>query len=267
MLDNVITDSNGWPGITTGESNLNIAPTLKVDVNSSAAFADVGQVVYFEQVAVNGWSPYVFFWNTLPPGCSAVNTTSSTQLVKCTLGANAVGTWLPYATVVDSTGFNALSNSLTLTVYSSPTASRISVSTVALDTGQTLSIGVNPSDGTGSYTFNWSGVPSACLADAAFLSCVVPSTEVGNFDPSVILHDSGGATFSETYSGTIVVSPDPTATGLSVTNATSHPTSAVDVGQSVTFTLTATAGSGGDAIGWTGLPSRLFSHGRRGDDR
>ena len=255
VLDNVITDSNGWPGITTGESNLNIAPTLKVDVNSSASFADVGQVVYFEQAGVNGWLPYVFFWNDLPAGCSVVNTTSATQLVKCTLGPNAVGTWLPYATVVDSTGFNALSNSLTLTVYSSPAASRISVSTVALDAGQTLSIGVNPSGGTGSYTFNWSGVPSACLADAAFLSCVVPSTEVGNFDPSVILHDSGGAAFSETYSGTIVVSPDPTASGLSVANATSHPISAVDVGQSVTFTLLSTAGSGGDTISWTGLPT------------
>ncbi|HKN06820.1 MAG TPA: kelch repeat-containing protein [Thermoplasmata archaeon] len=255
VLDNVITDSNGWPGITTGDSNLNIAPTLKVDVNSSAAVADVGQVVYFGTNAVNGWGPFVYFWNTLPPGCFTVSTTYAATLVKCVLGKNAVGTWLPYATVVDSTGFNALSNSLTLTVNPSPNATGISVSTIALDAGQTLSVGVNPSGGSGTYTFNWSGVPSACLADAAFLSCVVPATDVGNYVPSVTLHDSNRAVFSESYSGTIVVSPDPTASGLAVTNATNHPTSAIDVGQSVTFTLTSTAGSGGDTVVWTGLPT------------
>ena len=255
MLDNVITDSNGFPGITTAESNLNIAPTLKVDVNSSAAVADVGQVVYFGTNAVNGWGPFVYFWNTLPPGCVTVNTTYAATLVKCVLGKNAVGTWLPYATVVDSTGFNALSNSLTLTVDPSPNSTAISVNTIALDAGQTLSVGVNPSGGSGTYNFNWSGVPSACRADAAFLSCVVPATEVGDFDPTVTLHDSNGAIFTETYSGTIVVSPDPTASDLAITNATSHPTSAADLGQTVTFTLTSTAGSGGDTIEWTGLPT------------
>ena len=255
VMDNVITDSNGWPGITTGESNLNVAPTLKTQVNSSASVADVGQVVYFGTNAVNGWGPFVYFWNGLPPGCSTISTTYDATLVKCSLGSNAVGTWLPYATVVDSTGFNALSNSLTLTVLPAPTASKITVSSVALDAGQTLSLGANPSGGTGTYTFNWTGVPSACLADSAFLSCVVPSTEVGNYDPSVILKDSVGVKFSESYSGTVVVSPDPTATALAVTNATTHPTSAVDVGQSVTFTLTSTAGSGGDTIVWIGLPT------------
>jgi len=255
VLDNVITDSNGFPGITTAESNLNIAPTLKVDVNSSAAVADVGQVVYFGTNAVNGWGPFVYFWNTLPPGCVTVNTTYAATLVKCVLGKNAVGTWLPYATVVDSTGFNALSNSLTLTVDPSPNSTAISVNTIALDAGQTLSVGVNPSGGSGTYNFNWSGVPSACRADAAFLSCVVPATEVGDFDPTVTLHDSNGAIFTETYSGTIVVSPDPTASDLAITNATSHPTSAADLGQTVTFTLTSTAGSGGDTIEWTGLPT------------
>jgi Galactose oxidase, central domain len=256
----VVEDSSGFPSISSPQSyswlnSLYVAPDLKIQVNSSASVADVGQVVTFEQIAVNGWGPYAFFWNDLPPGCVAVTTGSYYQIVKCTLGANSVGTWLPYATEVDTTGFNALSSPVTLVVEPSPTASGVSVNTVALDAGQTLSIAVTPSGGSGSYTYTWSSVPSACLANAAVLTCVVPSAEVGSYDPAVTLRDSDGGTFSESYSGTVVVSAAPTATALTVTNSSSDPTAAIDVGQSVTFSLTSTAGSGGDTVVWTGLPA------------
>jgi hypothetical protein len=256
----VVVDSSGFPSISSPQSyswlnDLWVAPDLKVQINSSASVADVGQTVYFRQVAVNGWGPFTYYWNNLPPGCATVNTTYSTQLVKCTLGANAVGTWLPFGTVVDFTGYNALSATLALTVDPAANATAVVVNTAALDAGQTLSIGVTPSGGSGVYTFSWTGVPAACLANAAVLTCAVPSTETGRYDPSVTMYDSNGATVSRTYAGSVLVSAPPSASDLTLTNASGDPTSAIDLGQSVTFALTSTVGSGGDTITWSGLPA------------
>lgn len=251
----VITDSNGFPGITTYQGYLPLAPDPSVFINSSATTADVGQVVYYGLTGYNGWQPYSFYWNGMPPGCAVVNTTVSTQLVNCTLGANAIGSWLPDAGLTDSQSYSVFSTSLSLVVSPSPTATGVSVTSVALDAGQTLSVGVNPSGGSGGYMFTWSGVPAACLANAAVLSCSVPGSEVGPYVPAVTIRDSNGGSFFESYAGTVVVSPSPTATSLSVTNSSNDPTSAIDQGQSVTFSVTSTVGSGKDTIVWTGLPA------------
>lgn len=261
-----VTDTSGFPGIVTPEADhwlnrLWVAPDPLANVNSSATVADVGQTVYFGLTGINGWTPYTFYWDDLPPGCSVANTTEYTQLVKCVLGTNALGNWLPYAHLYDSTGFNVISASLSLTVDPAPTSTGVVVNTDHLDAGQTLAVSVGLAGGSGGYTFDWSSVPPSCLANAALLTCSVPLTEVGSYDPTVTIHDSAGATVTESYSGTVVVSSDPTATGLSVKNASNDPVSYLDVGQSITFSLTTTAGSGGDTIVWTGLPTGCTSSG------
>jgi hypothetical protein len=260
-LDNVITDSNGFPGITTYTSQFSVALDPVVFVNSSASEADVGQSVYFGMLANQGWGPLAISWNDLPPGCALVASTGNTELEKCTLHANSIGAWQPAAMVVDATGFVVDSSPLALTVYPAASAGGIGVNRVALDAGQTFSADISPSGGSGSYSFAWTGVPAACLSDSAVLSCTVPANEAGSYTPSVTVRDSLGETFSEQYAGVVVVSPAPAVTGLTADNSSGDPVSAADVGQTVTFRLAMTPGSGGDTIGWNGLPTGCSASG------
>ncbi|MCI4348626.1 MAG: hypothetical protein L3J93_00170 [Thermoplasmata archaeon] len=253
-------DSSGYPSYNSYPTsywlnNLNVAPDPVVFLNGSASTADVGQKVYFEVTGFQGWGPLTFKWYNLPYGCAIVNTTGITQLMRCILTNQDVGTWLTYAQNIDATGYTVTSAPLSLVVFPAVTATGIVANTAALDVGQTLSLGISPSGGTGTNSYAWSGVPAACKASAPVLTCVVPSTEVGTYSPSVTVRDSNGGTFTESYPGVIVVSAAPTATALTVTNATAAPTDSIDAGEPVTFTLTSTIGSGGDTISWSGLPT------------
>lgn len=253
-------DSSGYPSVNTAESgswlnSLNVAPDPVATINASASAADAGQTIYLGLVGSGGWGPMSFMWSDLPTGCAVANTTASTQLVKCVLAARSIGAWAPDGGLTDGAGFTAWAPALSVIIYPSPSATGIVANTQSLDTGQTLSVGVAASGGTGSFTYDWSGVPSACRLNAALLSCTVPASESGSYVPSVTVRDSNGGLFSETFAGTIVVSPAPAVSNLAVTNASSDPTGSVDAGQSVTFTLTATTGSGGDTIAWSGLPA------------
>jgi hypothetical protein len=258
-------DSSGWPTYASPQSTswlgwLEVAPDPVIYVNASATVADVGQTIYVGLLAYDGWQPFTFQWNGLPPGCTLVFSGSlpnndRNEIEKCTLPPSAIGTWLTYASLTDSVGFGVAATPVPLTIYPAPGATAIAANTAALDAGQTLTLAISPSGGSGTYTYTWSGVPSSCLGDAAVLTCVVPSTEVGSYAPSVTVRDSEGATYSESYSGTIVVSLAPSATELTVTNASSDPTATLDAGQPATFTLVSTPGSGGDTVVWSGLPA------------
>ncbi len=256
----VITDTSGFPEITTLQSStwlnsLNVAPDPQIFLNSSASTAEVGQTVYFGLTGVDGWQPFTFSWSDLPPGCSVVNTTASHQLEKCVLGAGSVGSWLPYASLTDSAELTVSSPSLALGVYPASTATEVEVNSDDLDVGQTFSVEVAVSGGSGSYSYAWSSVPDACQADAAVLSCSVPANEAGTYSPSVEATDSVGVSVRASYSGSVVISPAPTATGINVTGEFGASMAALDAGQAVNFTLASTAGSGGDTVTWRGLPA------------
>ncbi|MCI4351734.1 MAG: hypothetical protein L3K15_09530, partial [Thermoplasmata archaeon] len=251
----VITDTNGFPSITTSQFEwLYVARDAKVVGSASKLIADVGQTVTFNESAWDGWGPYTLGWAGVQPGCVVLSNTGYVEELSCKLTAASLGQFYLTALVTDNVGYTAQGSPLAVTVYPDPSATGVSTNTAALDAGQTLSIGVTPSGGTGSYTFAWSSVPAACTADAALLTCTVPPSEIGTYVPSVKVTDSNGVSVTETYSGSILVSAAPTAVGLSVVRGGS-PTETSDAGQSVTFNLTSTGGSGGDTVAWAGLPS------------
>ena len=255
-----VSDTSGSPSSASPDSeywlgSLSVAPDPWVTIGSSTTVADVGQTVYFGLNVTYGWGPYTDTWSGLPPGCVLTVTGPSSERETCVLTSADVGTWHAQARSVDSTSYSTLSQVLQLTVDAAPGASAVSANTGSLDAGQTLSVWVTASGGEGSYSYAWSGVPAACLSDAAVLSCAVPASEIGAYTPSVQITDGLGRTVVSTYSGTITVAPVPTATSLVVTNVSSDPVDAIDAGLAVTFTLTSTPGSGTDTVAWSGLPS------------
>ncbi len=253
-------DSSGWPSAASPDTanwlgHLDVAPDPWVTLTGSTTVADVGQTVYFNVSTTDGWGPYSDTWSGLPPGCGVDVTSNATEVVTCLLTTADIGDWSPQAQSVDATGYAALSRALQLTVFPASMTTEVASNVVSLDAGQTLSLWVTPSGGDGSYSYVWTGVPAACLSDAAVLSCAVPASEIGRYAPSVTITDGLGSAVVGSYPGSIVVAAAPTATALVITNASDDPIAASDAGLSVTFTLTSTPGSGGDQVLWTGLPA------------
>ncbi len=255
----VVADSSGSPSFATPDSSywlgwLDVAPDMSVALGSTATVAEVGQTVYFGLNTSYGWGPYHSTWSDLPSGCVQLLTGSASVRETCALTAADVGTFAVQAEVVDATGAAAYSRAIPLTVEPATATTVVASNVDSLDAGQTLTVWVTASGGDGSYSYTWSGVPVTCRANAPELSCVVTPSEVGAYSPSVTVSDGLGASAHGTFPGTIRVDPAPSASALAITNATGAPTGAVDAGSAVTFTLTSTIGSGGDVIGWSGLP-------------
>jgi len=246
----IVIASNGFPEITSGQLTwLEVARDTLATLNGSSSTAEIGQTVDYTLTATNGWGPYEFALQGAPPGCSLAASTSSQQRYTCLLTSSDLGVWAVTGSVTDSASYQALSAADALTVYPAASSSGITVSATALDAGQSFSVGVTPSGGEGPYSYTWSSVPAACLADASLLSCTVPSGETGTYDPSVVIHDATGATVSTTYSGSVVVSP-PLGVALSAAPAT------LDVGQALTVSVAVAGGSGaGETFVWSGLPA------------
>ncbi|MGA8664718.1 MAG: kelch repeat-containing protein [Thermoplasmata archaeon] len=246
----IVIDSNGFPEITSGQLTwLEVARDTLATFNGSTATAEVGQTVSYTLTATNGWGPYEFALQGAPPGCSIAGSTLYQQRYSCLLTSADLGVWSVSGSVTDSASYQALSAPDTLTVDPAASSSGITVNAVALDTGQSFSAAVTPSGGVGPYSFVWTGVPSACLADAALVSCVVPGTEAGTYDPSVVVRDADGGTASVTYLGSVVVSSPPTA------EVTATP-SILDTGQTLTLSVALAGGApGADTYVWSGLPT------------
>ncbi|MCI4323489.1 MAG: PKD domain-containing protein [Thermoplasmata archaeon] len=157
-----------------------------------------------------------------------------------------VGTGGTYTVeVTDSDGYQA---TVQVTVNADPLATVPTAAPPNLDLGQTTTIGVVASFGSGNYTYSWLGLPSGCGGTGASIACA-PSV-ADNYTVSVKVTDSNGVSVT---SGPLAlqVFADPIVT-TPVANLSSGD---VDAGQSVTFTTAASLGTGAYAtFAWSGLP-------------
>lgn len=253
IVNSLVFTSNGFPSVSSPDGYFYLGPDPKVSVASTAPSRDVGQTVWFNATGSYGMGPYKYAWSGLP-GCPAPSGNGPT--VECNLTASSLGYWSVTATLTDGAGFSVASVPVPITVYPDPNSTAVSVNRAALDAGQVLTLGVSASGGLPGYTYTWSNIPAACQADVPMVSCTVPAGETGTYtNPAVLVTDANGASVLRTYSGSIVVSPRPTASALSAVNGSGAPTSSADVGQALTFGLTASFGSGGETITWSGLPA------------
>lgn len=128
-----------------------------------------------------------------------------------------------------------------------PLSVRPTAAPTTIDIGQSADYSAFANGGSGSYTFQWTNLPSGCNGTATAVIVCTP-TSTGTFTAFVNVTDLMGVTVMG--EATLIVHSLPT---LAVPTATA---SAADVGQTVTFT--SAVPSGGTApfsYIWTGLPS------------
>ncbi len=149
-----------------------------------------------------------------------------------------------HVNVTDLYGVSA-QETASLTVEPAPTLGPLRASPPTLDVGMTTTVSTTPAGGTTPYAYTWSGLPPGCVGTNASVLPCVPSAP-GPVTVILTLTDARGA--SAQASVALTVNALPSIGGFTVSR------SSVALGSAVTFSATASGGTGGLRVGYTGLP-------------
>jgi hypothetical protein len=239
-----VTDSNqAYINSTTLIFTVYADPVVS-SLAASPASVDLGQQTTFTTVASFGSGGFSYAWSGLPSGCS-----SSASSFSCSPGIT--GTFTVSVTVTDSIGVSAVSSPLSFTVFVDPTITTPTVNRTSADVGQSISFTSTTSGGSGGNTYAWAGLPTGCTSSNSLTVYCTPGVS-GTFEVKVTVTDSNG--FSVTSpAASITIHSAPVVTGPKATPAS------IDIGQSATFSVMASSGSGGFSYAWSGLPTGCLS--------
>ncbi len=224
-------------------------PTVGVPVPSTTSM-DVGQTVTFATPPMFGGTTPVLRY-TWSPSTANFGCALSGGGISCT--PTAPGTYYVAVVVTDALGVTSpVVDSTIVTVDAAPTAT-LGWSASAIDVGQSSTVTASPSGGSGGNTYSWS--QSSANLGCTFsnsASAVCTPVAAGAYTASLVISDSNGGS-----SGTL---PSPSLTvdaAVSASIPAGTPTSA-DVGQPVTFSTTASGGSGSyTSYSWTPSSANL----------
>ncbi|MGP8077725.1 MAG: beta strand repeat-containing protein [Thermoplasmata archaeon] len=234
-------DSNGLNSTSSAlEFRFSPDPTVTTPTASPSS-VDVNQSVTFSASAGGGSGGLTYSWNGLPEGCAGTS-----AVVVCRPGMPFLDGNIT-VTVTDLNGFEVTSGVLVFTVWALPHANPPTASSGSADVGQSVTFSVVVTGGSGGLTYTWSGLPAGCAGATPSVVCADLAGS-GTYSIMVTVEDSNGASnTSVTLLFTVYTDP-------AVTTPTASPPS-VDVGQTVTFTVTGSGGSGELTYAWVGLPS------------
>lgn len=237
-----VTDTNGGRATATSASYTVYGLPTIAPPTANVTSADVGQAVTFTATASGGSGGFSYSWSGLPTGCSG----GTGATVSCTV--SAAGTASVTVSATDSNGVSTgASSALSFVVYVDPTATAPTATPTHVEVGQSVSFSTTASGGTGTYAYSWSGLPTGCTtSNTDPLSCTPTAT--GSFSVGVTVLDSNHFPVAPSILSFTVIA------GPSVTTPTATP-AAVDVGQTTSFSTTASGGSGGFTYVWSGLPT------------
>jgi hypothetical protein len=235
-------------------------PPVLGPVYASSSSVDVGMYVNFNVSWFGGSGNYPFFdWTESAPGLGCPVGAGGPEVLDCS-ATIAPGTYTVGVNATDSTTGRTGSavTSGPFVVYPNPSAPGIPVASVAsVDSGQTVTFTSTGSSvpGSGGDVYSWYGLPTGCSsANSLSLTCTPSLTISQFFTVGLSVYDSNGG---YNYSASIPfwVYADPSAPA---TPTASVP--AADVGQTVAFSSSTSAGgSGGTNYAWFGLPTGCAS--------
>ena len=228
----VVTDSVSNQASSVFNVTVNSDPS--VTITSSQNPTDVGNSVTFTASASGGTGSYSYQWYL--NGNAVSGATSSTY----TTSFSAVGSNSVYVVIEDSSGISEQSPTISLSVNSDPSVT-ISSSQNPTDVGNSVTFTASASGGSGSYSYQWYE-NNAAISGATSSTYTTSFTSSGSISIYVVVTDSTGlsvssSTLSETINSDLIVT----------ISSSQNPT---DVGNSVTFTASASGGTGSYSYQW-----------------
>jgi YVTN family beta-propeller protein len=236
--------------VSTSETVTVLADPMVSTPTASPTSVDVGQSTTLSVSAAGGAGGYSYTWHNLPGGCSSSNLPS----ISCAPDVFSAFPSSVYVNVTDSNGFEVTSGTLSLTVYGSVYVLEPTASVGAVDVGQSVVFTLDPGGGTGVFAITWTGLPDGCNSvNSITLSCTPTSTVGSPISVSATAVDTNGESGTSYPTLSFAVSPDPTIQAITPSR------SALDVGQVLTLSTSATGGSGSPVYSWSGLPTGCLS--------
>lgn len=223
-----VTDSNGM-AYTSVPLNLTVEADPGVpSFTATPSTIDLGSSSTLSVTTSGGAPPFSYVYSSLPAGCTTTNAAS----FLCT--PTATGSFTIHVIATDATGKTAQQNT-SLAVSVDPSITSFTASPAAVDVGMTSTIAVAAAGGVLPYSYAYSSLPPGCSSsNGASISCT--PTGPGTFGLHVIVTDGTGRTVQANTSLTVNALP-------AITSYSASPSS-LDVGQTTTFTVAATGGTG-----------------------
>ena len=185
----------------------------------------------------------MYSYSGLPPGCVSVDAPA----FRC--AATQTGTYEITGGVSSSTG-TAAYPAVAISVNRPPSFRSIVLSATATETGVPVTIRAQVIDGTGNYSFLYSGLPPGCASqNVAALTC--DPTQAGSYDVGISASDRVGV--AATAVEPLFVGPHPFVDSVAASRAV------VDVGLSTELSVVAGGGVGPLAFDYAGLPTGCVS--------
>ena len=208
---------------------LTTPPALSVTVSSNQNPTDVGLSATLTATVSGGTSPYTYLWYW------ANGTATSNHNDNFVITESTAGTYGMYVHVVDDTGTAVNSSVYDETFNSLPSVS-ISASQTTVDVGQSFTLTATVSGGTSPYTYVWSYANGTAISGATASAYTASWSASGTYYYYCTVTDKVG---SSKLSNEVTITVD-----SALTASISSSKNPIDYGQSVTFTATASGGSG-----------------------
>lgn len=236
-IEGIYSDTNGARSFANLTLTVNPAPTIS-SFSILPLAIDQGQSFNVSVAVSLGTTPYSYAYSGQPAGCPSVDAS------RLTCAAGTVGAFHIYANVTDASGAQVGASGF-LTVNPALVATAVLLSPPAIDQGETLTIDVNASGGTGAYTYAVANAPPGCPPASTVPYSCHPS-QAGNFSVKVTTTDQAG--FSVVSFVSVSVNALPSVAGVA---ATPNP---ADLGMTVNLSATVTGGTLPLTYAWSSLP-------------
>jgi len=236
----VVVVATGPDGLPVSSPPLSFSVGNRLTITSfkaSKTALDLGMSTTYSTVVAGGTSPFRYAYASLPTGCTA----SDTATLRCT--PRGTGSTRTEVTVTDGVGAVAHAN-VTVSVSADLSHAVLISNRSQVTSGIAFELTVTVSGGSTPLSYSYTGLPAKCASfDQAAISCI-PST-TGSFSVTVRVMDVAGATSAN--STTVLVNPYP------FVSVSANP-SQVTLGQTITFTVNASGGTGALTYAFESLP-------------
>ncbi|HTT26304.1 MAG TPA: hypothetical protein VMH90_05015 [Thermoplasmata archaeon] len=238
-----VNDSRG----DAANTSLNLSVVADPAVASFGANPGVvtaGAHVNISVAVAGGAPPYHYAYQHLPSGCASLDR----AYLVC--APTSSGAFTIEVQVTDAALYAVFDNT-SLTVNSHPGVTSFVAAPSVLDLGQSTVLNLTLANGTGPFTYQYSGLPYGCAStNASVLSCVPKRTGL-----STVFGEATDA-FGFSTNSTVGVDVNPT---LSVVSSGISSGGVIDLGNSVEFWLNATSGTAPYSYFFYGLPTGCIS--------